>query len=126
MLATLWEKRLLGYDKNGDVRVSWTDSGSGKTGVMALHPHELIRRWLLHVLPKGLPRIRHYGFLSPAAGKSRLRVRAMLGEFDEPLPELPALEPFACPHCGGELTFLRDIAPVRIPRGPPRKLAAIA
>jgi hypothetical protein len=30
------------------------------------------------------------------------------GEFGEPLPELPALEPFACPHCGGELSFLRD------------------
>lgn len=93
--------------------------------MLALHPHELIRRWLLHVLPKGLPRIRHYGFLSPAAGKTRLTVRAMLGEFSEPLPQLPALEPFACPHCGGELTFLRDIAPVRIPRGPPRLKLAV-
>ncbi|TAE76660.1 MAG: hypothetical protein EAZ84_06760 [Verrucomicrobia bacterium] len=104
--------------------MAWTESGTGKTGVLALHPHEMIRRWLLHVLPKGLPRIRHYGFLSPAAGKTRLRVRAMLGEFDEPLPEFPALEPFACPHCGGELTFLRDIAPIRIPRGPPRRKPA--
>ena len=92
---------------------------------MTLHPHEFIRRWLLHVLPKGFPRVRHYGFLSPAAGKSRLRVRALLGESGEPLPQLPEHEPFACPHCGGELTFLRDIAPVRIPRGPPRMKIAV-
>jgi hypothetical protein len=118
-------KRLLGYDAAGDVRLAWTSSADGKTGVLPLSPHELIRRWLLHVLPKGLPRIRHYGFLSPAAGKTRLKVRAMLGEFSEPLPQLPALEPFACPHCGGELTFLRDIAPVRIPRGPPHPMPAI-
>lgn len=118
-------KRLLGYDKEGRIRLAWTDSGTGKTGVLELHPHELIHRWQLHVLPKGLPRIRHYGFLSPAAGKTRLRVRAMLGEFGEPAPQLPELEPFACPHCGGELTFLRDIAPVRIPRGPPRPKLAV-
>lgn len=31
----------------------------------------------------------------------------------------------SCPHCGGELTFLRDIAPVRIPRGPPRLKLAV-
>jgi hypothetical protein len=49
----------------------------------------------------------------------------MLGEFSEPLPQIPEVEPFACPHCGGELTFLRDSAPVRIPRGPPRLKLAI-
>jgi hypothetical protein len=118
-------KRLLGYDSAGDVRLAWTSSADGKTGVLPLAPHELIRRWLLHVLPKGLPRIRHYGFLSPAAGKTRLKVRAMLGEFSEPVAQLPEVEPFACPHCGGELTFLRDIAPVRIPRGPPHLKLAI-
>jgi hypothetical protein len=90
---------------------------------MPLHPHELIRRWQLHVLPKGLPRIRPYGFLSPAAGRTRLKVRAMLGEFSVPVPQLPALEPFACPHRGGELTFLRPAARVPMkptaPRRPP-------
>lgn len=113
-------KRLLGYDHHGNLRFHWTSSATGMTAVMTLDPHEFIRRWLLHVLPKGFPRVRHYGFMSPAAGKSRLHLRALLGEFDEPLPHLPAREPFACAHCGGELTFLRDIAPLRIPRGPPR------
>jgi hypothetical protein len=119
-------KRLLGYDGHRNIRLQWTSSADGKTGVMTLDPHEFIRRWLIHVLPKGFPRVRHYGFLSPAAGKTRLRVRAMLGEFGEPLPQLPALESFACPHCGGVLTYLRDIAPVRIPRGPPRQTAVPA
>jgi hypothetical protein len=114
-------KRLLGRDAKGYIRLHWTSSDTGKTAVMALHPHEFIRRWLIHVLPKGFPRVRHYGFLSPAAGKARLHLRARLGAGAEPLPQLPEVEPFACPHCGGELTFLRDIAPIRIPRAPPRR-----
>ena len=60
------------YDKEGNVRIRWTHSNTGKKGVMTLTPHELIRRWLLHVLPKGLMRVRHYGYLSPAAVKTRL------------------------------------------------------
>ncbi|GAA5484870.1 IS91 family transposase ISSde12 [Haloferula sargassicola] len=112
-------KRLLGYDAAGNVRLAWTDSTTGKTGVLTLHPHEFIHRWLIHVLPKGFPRVRHYGFQSPAARKTRLLVRALLGEIGEPAAVLPEIEPFACPHCGGPLTYLRDIAPIRIPRGPP-------
>ena len=109
-------KRLIGYDKSGDVLLRWTCSN---TGVLTLSPHEFIRRWLLHVLPKGFTRIRHYGFLSPAAKKTRLRVRLMLGEGTEPLPKLPEPKPFTCEHCGGALTFLREIAPTQYMRGPP-------
>lgn len=116
--------RLLGYDKHGRVRLLWTCSATGRTTVMPLTPHEFIRRWLLHVLPKGFPRVRHYGFLSSAAGKTRLRIRFALGEFGEPAPVLPEVEPFTCEHCGGELTFLREIAPIRLMRGPPRKATA--
>jgi Putative transposase len=88
---------------------------------MALHPHEFIRRWLHHVLPKGLTRIRHYGYLGSAARKTRLRIRAMLGEIGEPVPKLPEPIPFTCQCCGGVLTFLREIAPFRILRAPPSK-----
>ena len=56
---------------------------------MDLHPHEFIRRWLLHVLPKGLTRIRHYGYPGSAARKTRLYIRALLGELGEPAPKLP-------------------------------------
>lgn len=124
-------KRLLGYDTHGNVRLLWTCSttrrrqGYGgqakKTSVMTLHPHEFIRRWLLHVLPKGFTRIRHYGFLASAARKTRLLIRLKLGQLGESLPNLPEPTPFTCECCGGELTFLREIAPIRLMRGPPRK-----
>lgn len=114
-------KRLLGYDAQGRVRLRWTCSTTKRTTVMTLHPHEFIRRWLLHVLPKGFTRVRHYGFLSSAARKIRLLIRAKLGEFGEPAPELPEIAPFTCDCCGGELTFIREIAPIRPVRGPPPK-----
>ena len=114
-------KRLLGYDKQGNVLLHWTSSATGKTAVMALPPHEFIRRWLLHVLPKGLTRIRHYGYLGSAARKTRLRIRAMLGEIGEPAPKLPEPTPFTCQCCGEVLTFLREIKPIYLMRGPPSR-----
>jgi hypothetical protein len=74
---------------------------------------------LLHVLPKGLTRIRHYGYLASAAHKTRLRIRALLGQIGEPAPILPEPSSFTCQCCGGLLTFLREIAPIRLLRGPP-------
>ncbi len=47
---------------------------------------KFLRRWSLHVLPKGLMRVRHYGFLSAAGKKRRERVASILGV--QP-PELP-------------------------------------
>ena len=72
----------------------------------------------------GFPRVRHYGFLASAARKTRLRIRFKLGEFGEPDPVLPEVVPFTCDCCGGELTFLREIAPIRLMRGPPRRTRA--
>lgn len=117
-------KRLLGYDRNGKLRLQWTSSDTGRSAVMTLHPHEFIRRWLLHVLPKGFTRIRHYGFLSPAARRTRLFLRLKLGELGEPAPKLPEPTPFTCDCCGGPLTFLREIAPIHLRRGPPPTLPA--
>jgi hypothetical protein len=112
-------KRLIGYDKQGNVLLHWTSSTTGKASVMTLHPHEFIRRWLLHILPKGLTRVRHYGYLASAARKTRLRIRALLGQIGEPAPNLPEPTPFTCDCCGGLLTFLREIKPIQPMRGPP-------
>lgn len=112
-------KRLIGYDTRGNVLLRWTSSATGKTDVMALHPHEFIRRWLIHILPKGFTRVRHYGFLASAARKRRLHIRLLLGELGEPAPKLPEPAPFTCQCCGGALTFLREIAPILFVRGPP-------
>lgn len=48
------EKRLAGYDEQGRIRLRYTDSSDGRSKVTALPPCEFIRRWLQHVLPRGL------------------------------------------------------------------------
>lgn len=79
-------KRVIGCDKRGNILLRWTSGSTGKTAVLALYPHEFIRRWLLHVLPKGLTKVSDYGYLASAARNTRLRVRALLGESGEPAP----------------------------------------
>jgi len=56
--------------------------------------------------------------MAGAAKKTRLRVRALLGQIGEPAPRLPEQEPFKCEECGGALAFAEELARVR-PRGPP-------
>jgi len=113
--SALSEERLLGYDRQGRIRLRWTDSNDGQTKVMTLTPVELIRRWLQHVLPKGLTRVRHYGYLSPAAVKAYRRLRFLLGGAAFAF-EVPPHEPIPCPCCGCTLFPSRRILPAR---GPP-------
>ena len=110
------EGRLLGYDQTGRIVLSYRDSAHGKLKSEALDPLELIRRWLLHVLPKGLVRVRHYGWLSPAAHKAFLRVRFLLGLGPYRIPSALKSEPPRCPFCNGLLAQIARIAPRR---GPP-------
>jgi hypothetical protein len=61
-------RRLVAADDAG-VAFRWKDyriNGPGRWKTMRLHPHEFIRRFLLHVLPKGFHRIRHYGLFASA------------------------------------------------------------
>lgn len=89
---------------------------------MTLHPHEFIRRLLLHVLPKGLHRIRHYGlFASGAKAENLARMRELLGA-PEPAPDAPgdqdgdaaastheaSLPP--CPCCGSQMRIIETFA----------------
>ena len=113
--------RLIGYDKHGNIRLHWTSSQTGKPGILTLSPHEFIRRWLLHVLPKGFARVRHYGFMSAAATRTRQVIRLHLGIHPQPELILPEATPHTCPCCGGLLTFLREIAPIHLLRAPQRK-----
>lgn len=90
----------------------------------ALGAEEFIRRFLLHVLPDGFHRIRHYGLLANRSKKDNLaRCRDLL---NAPLPPEPAPESTSeiilrmtgidvtqCPHCGkGTLHFVRSLLPV--------------
>ena len=93
---------------------------SGREGVMRLAPHEFIRRFLLHVLPDGFHRIRHYGFLAKGDRDETLaHVRDLLqaqpsGEPDaarEPQADELASEPFTlCPDCGGLMRRIGHVA----------------
>ena len=109
------ENRLAGYDEHARIRLWWSDSKDDKRKLMKLQPVEFIRRWLLHVLPKGLTRVRHYGFLSAAAAKAYRRLRFLLGGKQLHV-DIPGTEPMRCPCCNGPMERLRKIPRAR---GPP-------
>jgi Putative transposase/Transposase zinc-binding domain len=83
--------RLLACEQ-GRVRFRWNDyRADNKPKVMTLDAEEFIRRFLLHVLPKGFRRIRHFGFLANVCRAAKLaRIRAAL-QVPEPPP--PPAEP---------------------------------
>jgi hypothetical protein len=96
---------------------------------MTLSADEFIRRFLLHVLPKGFHRIRHYGLLASAGCKTNIaRARqlmaAPMAEVDPPAVHDTA-DPNAttdhrppCPCCGGRMIIVEVFARGRAPRGP--------
>jgi hypothetical protein len=89
--TALSEQRLLGYDAAGNLRLNCQSSATGEWSVITLTPTDFLRRWCQHILPKGLMRVLHYGFLS-AGVKSKLeRLRHILGVLTPPRP--PAPEP---------------------------------
>jgi hypothetical protein len=101
--------------------------GPGRYTTMTLATHEFIRRFLIHVLPKGLHRIRHYGLLAgPARAGNLARMRELLAA---PAPAAANAEAHApdrpeqpCPCCGGRMriieVFERGCAPRQQPRAP--------
>lgn len=62
-----------------------------------LHPHEFLRRFLLHVLPRGFVKLRHYGLLAPGNVNSKLAVARHLlsAPANTVAPSAPAAEPLA-------------------------------
>ena len=91
---------------------------------MTLVADEFIRRFLIHVLPRGFHRIRHYGLLASSARKDCLaQARDMLGVAlapDEPAAEgtAPNRRP-PCPCCGGTMVIIETFAAWCQPRAPP-------
>jgi Putative transposase len=97
--------------------------GNERQRTMTLHADEFIRRFLLHVLPKGFHRIRHYGLLASAGRKANvarareLLATAMPSKTEEPVPPPPPRTP--CPCCGGRMIIIEIIHGVAQPRAPP-------
>ena len=96
--------RLLALE-NGQVTFRWKNyAAQSRWSTLTLGAAEFIRRFLLHVLPSGFVRIRHYGLLANPHRQAQLaHCRALLGEAPEssPLPlATPAQEPAdLCPVC---------------------------
>ena len=96
--------------------------GPGRYMTMTLHPHEFIRRFLMHVLPKGLHRIRHYGLLANGNRADNIaRVRELIahGASRQGKPEeakaadtdQPCVHARPCPCCGGRMLIIETFAP---------------
>jgi len=129
--------RLLALDERG-VSFRWKDyRAKGKTRykTMTLSPEEFMRRFLLHVLPSGFHRIRHYGLLANGSRKSNLAAaRQFLAvpvdvtpgndgatAANDEFTSKPSI--FVCRHCGRPMAIVMLLAPERSIRAPPRTAA---
>ena len=122
-------QRLIALDERG-VTFRWKDyraKGRTRYKTMTLSANEFMRRFLLHVLPSGFHRIRHYGLLANAERSDNLaRARELLqaaptpdtqpnhsDASDSPTPS------FVCPDCGATMIVIDTIARAQPIRAPP-------
>ena len=89
---------------------AWTGRKSGKEHITKLSGEEFLRRFLQHVLPRGLMRVRHFGWLSPAARARNARVRGLL-RAGEAVLKRPDKVGICCPGCGCAMKFLHALRP---------------
>ena len=121
--------------ENGMVSFTIKNRKNTKTETITITAVEFIRRFLLHSLPKGFVRIRHYGFLANRNRNENLKaIRDLLGLSALPVKEAASLEEMmlqltgtditACPCCSqGKMQFVAEIPKIR-PR-PPDHLACL-
>ena len=116
-------RRLVAADSEA-IAFRWKDyrlNGANRWKTMRLQPHEFIRRFLLHVLPKGFHRIRHYGlFASTNRAESIATARALLNvappdvdpqQQPDLAPDTPRVLPYPCPCCGARMIVIETFAP---------------
>lgn len=131
--------RLLALDEQG-VTFKWKDYRARERyrhKTMTLAPNEFIRRFLLHVLPAGFYRIRHYGLFANTTRKDNLvRARELLmcKETDAPTDAETngaatadgGDEPVAyvCPDCGAPMIIIETFERGQLPRAPPVRFGA--
>jgi hypothetical protein len=115
--------RLVAFE-NDRVSFRWRDyAHGGKQKVMTVSADEFLRRFLLHVLPKGLVRIRHFGFFANRSRQSALaRCRQLLGAAACPdRPETTNL--LRCPACSGTMLVIERITSAQLYFRPDPNLA---
>jgi hypothetical protein len=132
--------RLVSLDERG-VTFRYKDyrrNGRARFRTMTLKPNEFIRRFLLHVLPNGFHRIRHYGLLASATCKANIaRARELIAtplssidpstEQDDPDVTVDAGADYRppCPCCGGRMIIVESFGPGGAPRAPPSPQAGV-
>ena len=133
--------RLLALDEQG-VTFKWKDYRAKQRSrykTMTLAHGEFIRRFLLHVLPSGFHRIRHYGLFANIGRKNHLeRARELLmnDKTDAPVTaeanagdtadsgNRDASATYVCPHCGATMIIIETFERGQLPRAPPRRIDA--
>ena len=126
--------RLVAFDGEG-VTFGWKDyraKGRERHRTMTLAAPEFIRRFLIHVLPSGFHRIRHYGLFANGGRTANIaRTRALLGVPTAPTEpadaedEEAAVFPQPCPCCGGPMIIIETFERGGQPRAPPVGTTAI-
>ncbi len=124
--------RLIALNEQG-VTFKWKDyRAKGKHKTMTLSTGEFIRRFLLHVLPSGFHRIRHYGLIANAGRRDNLaRARELLNVSldDDAVSASDAMtepvEPtYLCPDCGAAMIIIETIVRGQMIRAPPQQRGA--
>lgn len=124
--------RIKRIEDDGTVHFTWKDYKQGnQRKIMALSAHEFLRRFCLHILPRGFVRIRHYGMLS-SRNKSTLLNQAReyfgleqwkrptRGEWKAAMEQRMDITLYQCPFCTrGIMEVVEHIEPVR---GPPANI----
>jgi hypothetical protein len=125
--------RLLAMDERG-VTFKWKDyraKGPTRHKAMTLTPQEFIRRFLLHILPGGFHRIRHYGLLANGSRKTSLAMARELlhvtpAQAAAPssaqatdMPSSATPPTFVCRHCGHAMAILQTFVRGELIRAPP-------
>jgi len=128
--------RLIAAGANG-VTFKYKDyrvEGPERYKTMRLAPHEFIRRFLLHVLPSGFHRIRHYGLLANGSRKGNItKARALLAVSPAAEangagaaePDGSRVLPRPCPHCGGRMIVIEVFARGAMPKYRPPGAAPV-
>jgi len=118
---------------DGQVTFRWRDTAHpNEQKLMTLSVDEFLRRFLLHILPKGFVRIRNFGFLANRRRTPLLPLCfQLLGATQEPPAEehAPAAEDapdlYRCPQCGGRMKVIERLTAAEIQlRSPPVVTAA--
>ncbi|AYG70523.1 MULTISPECIES: IS91 family transposase [unclassified Rhizobium] len=111
---------------DGHVAFRWKDyrsNGRDREKIMRLNPHEFIRRFLLHVLPDGFHRMRHFGFLANSHRRDRIGLCRELLYTPSPAGEQPQTgksqhgQSYECPDCRRPMRRTGiNVAPVSPPQ----------